>query len=292
MNKNIVVFGEVLFDCFPDGQKIIGGAPFNVAWHLQAFDVQPLLISRVGNDSTGNQILRSMRQWGMMTDGVQRDPGHPTGQVTVNFVDGEPEYDIVANSAWDFIAADRVPDISENFILYHGSLGLRNQTSLNAFLHLKQKGHAEYFVDINLRPPWAEPKLINSLLFDAKFLKMNEKELADLSGGDDNQFVEKMFEKHSMELILITQGAKGAQIVGRNGFYDQRQPQPGIKVLDTVGAGDAFSSVFLLGLLLDWPLELIIQRAIDFAGAIVAIRGAVSFDSYFYQNFKDQWKLA
>ena len=102
MPKRIIIFGEVLFDCFPDGQKILGGAPFNVAWHLQAFKASPLFISRVGNDVEGDQIFRSMRQWGMITDGLQRDPEHPTGQVTVNFVDGEPEYDIVANFGGGF----------------------------------------------------------------------------------------------------------------------------------------------------------------------------------------------
>lgn len=98
-----VIFGEVLFDCFPDGKRVLGGAPFNVAWHCQAFGMKPLLISRVGNDTPGEEIQQAMADWGMTTAGLQLDLQHPSGVVDVQFVEGEPVYSIVENSAWDFI---------------------------------------------------------------------------------------------------------------------------------------------------------------------------------------------
>jgi len=98
-----VMFGEVLFDMFPDGSVVLGGAPFNVAWHLQAFGLSPLLISRVGADALGRQVSAAMQEWGMDRSGLQLDSAHPTGTVSISFSDGEPKFDIVPNRAFDYI---------------------------------------------------------------------------------------------------------------------------------------------------------------------------------------------
>jgi len=103
MSKQLCIFGEVLFDEFPDGNRVLGGAPFNVAWHLQAFSQTPLFISRVGNDSEGSQICKSMLNWGMNIDALQTDEKLPTGKVIVELEDGEPSYDIIAPAAYDAI---------------------------------------------------------------------------------------------------------------------------------------------------------------------------------------------
>jgi len=86
-----VIFGEVLFDCFPDGNSVLGGAPFNVAWHLQAFGMSPMMISSVGDDELGNKVKSAMQDWSMRTTGLQLDPVHPTGSVDIEFVDGEQQ---------------------------------------------------------------------------------------------------------------------------------------------------------------------------------------------------------
>ena len=121
-----VIFGEVLYDCFPDGSQVLGGAPFNVAWHCQAFGLQPLFISRVGNDSPGEKVVAAMQNWGMNTEGLQIDSDHATGRVNVSFNNNEPSYDIVENSAWDFLNSQALPELNKDSILYHGSLALRN----------------------------------------------------------------------------------------------------------------------------------------------------------------------
>ena len=122
-NQQIALFGEVLFDLFPTGEKILGGAPFNVAWNLQALGDAPLFISRVGKDSYGTDILQAMRTWGMSTEGVQCDPDHATGQVQVELIDNEPRYHIVADSAYDFIHESQLPVLGNGRLLYHGTLG-------------------------------------------------------------------------------------------------------------------------------------------------------------------------
>ena len=78
MTKRPLVFGEVLFDCFPDGAEVLGGAPFNVAWHLQGFGQEPLFVSRIGDDIRGNQIRAAMSDWGMSLSGLQLDTSHAT----------------------------------------------------------------------------------------------------------------------------------------------------------------------------------------------------------------------
>ena len=126
---DLVIFGEVLFDRFPDGSRILGGAPFNVAWHCQAFGLSPLLISRVGNDPLGREVRSAMIAWGMDTSGLQLDSTHATGVVDVDIHDGEPSYNIVEDSAWDFIDNQATPAIDNQGILYHGSLATRNPVS-------------------------------------------------------------------------------------------------------------------------------------------------------------------
>jgi fructokinase len=292
--RQVVIFGEVLFDNFPDGRQILGGAPFNVAWHLQAFNAKPLLISRIGADSAGDQIKSAMQKWGMTTEGLQLEKQHPSGQVSITFNDGEPEYDIVANSAYDYIDANFLPKIANNCIIYHGSLALRNQTSLRALKKIKQISSAKSFVDINLRSPWWCPDLINNVLDEAHWLKVNDQEFSILStlGIDSEKLsADSLLTKKTLEMILLTRGSEGAEIVCKDGSQYQIKPESKINVVDTVGAGDAFSSIILLGLLKHWPISVMLQRAQDFASAIVGIRGAISLDTEFYQKFIEAWKI-
>ena len=114
------------------GASVLGGAPFNVAWHLQGFGLAPLMISGVGDDEHGKIVLETMRDWGMKTHGIQVDPGHPTGKVTVSLDGGQPSYEIESDQAYDHISTEAVlsqikgGDFS---LLYHGSLLTRTSQS-------------------------------------------------------------------------------------------------------------------------------------------------------------------
>ena len=100
-----VVVGEVLFDHFPDGSRVLGGAPFNLAWHLRAMGLEPLLITRVGSDPEGAEVLETMARWGLDVSAVQLDHRHATGAVHVRFDGGEPVFDIPSGQAWDHLEA-------------------------------------------------------------------------------------------------------------------------------------------------------------------------------------------
>ncbi|MBT8429806.1 MAG: carbohydrate kinase [Gammaproteobacteria bacterium] len=287
--RGICIFGEVLFDHFPDGTRVLGGAPFNVAWHLQAFGQSPHFISRVGNDSAGEAIRDAMHKWAMDTHGLQTDPERPTGRVEVSFVDGEPQYDIVHPCAYDAIEADAVGTDCD--LLYHGSLGLRDARSRNALAQLLTCSPKTVFVDVNLRPPWWQKEQVLKLLNTAQWVKLNAHELDQLhaAGIDTARRARDFLRQYDLQGLLLTHGAQGAELFTASGENFGVKPNRDIPVSDTVGAGDAFASVMILGLVNDWPTRLTLQRAQDFASAIVGNRGATVSDPAFYQSFIKRW---
>lgn len=293
MNNNSVihVFGEVLFDHFPDGSSVLGGAPFNVAWHLQAFGLAPYFISRIGDDTAGLEITALMDNWGIRRAALQTDREHPTGSVRVLIENGEPHYDIVADSAYDFIDGDLLARQNTQGILYHGSLALRNPVSRAALQAVKARHQGKIFIDVNLRPPWSTPETLKMLLLEATWVKLNEAELAELgSGNSDLEIAMQQFcEQFDLETLIVTRGEKGAVAYDKQQKFLTVQPTAPTAVVDTVGAGDAFAALLLLGLSKQWPLELTLERAQAFACALVGRRGATVADRAFYRVFSEQW---
>ena len=180
-NKPLFMFsGKCYSTIFPMAAVFLGGAPFNVAWHTQAFGQAPRFISRIGDDPPGREIAALMDVWGMNRKAVQKDSKHPTGSVRVLIQDDEPHYDIVANSAYDFIDEALLEKKDTAGILYHGSLAIRNPVARAALQATKAWHQGKVFIDVNLRPPWWEPETLLPLLFDADWVKLNEAELAAL----------------------------------------------------------------------------------------------------------------
>jgi fructokinase len=288
-----VIFGEVLFDCFPDGSVVLGGAPFNVAWHLQAFGMAPVFISRVGDDALGHRIRDTMHGWEMDTSGLQLDSAHPTGKVEIRFIQGEPEYDIIDQQAYDFIDAGAVPPLQQGAVLYHGSLALRNAASRQALEEIRRIYAPRVLVDVNLRDPWWQHDDILRLLEGGSWVKLNEHELALLahSGADPASAVRQLLQDFGLQLLIVTRGAAGAVAVTAAGEEYRVAPRDVAQVTDTVGAGDAFTSIVLLGQAHHWPLPLLLERAQQFASAIVGVRGATVNDAAFYRPFIRAWGL-
>ncbi|PPD46323.1 MAG: carbohydrate kinase [Methylobacter sp.] len=289
----IHIFGEVLFDHFPDGSRVLGGAPFNVAWHTQAFGNAPRFISRIGDDPAGREIAALMAGWGMSQESVQIDREHPTGSVRVLFEGGEPHYEIVEDCAYDFIAKDLISDKSTLGILYHGSLALRNPASRAALQTVKARHQGMVFVDVNLRSPWWKLETLIPLLDGADWVKLNEAELAVLCPDSVGleAAMQEFCELYDLETLVVTRGAYGALACDRQQRFLGVTPSANIDIVDTVGAGDAFASVLLLGLSRQWPLATSLERAQDFASAVVGQRGATVADTEFYRVFSEQWGL-
>jgi len=287
-----IVFGEVLYDCFPEGESILGGAPFNVAWHCQAFGIKPLFISRVGDDLLGTDVINSMQDWGMRTEGLQIDPEHATGKVNVSFHDNEPSYDIVEDSAWDFINSDNLPTLDGNSLLYHGSLALRKPESAKCLAAIKNLISPATFVDINLRAPWWDTSNVYDYMQGSNWLKINEDELNIVvpDYGNIEDKARHLQESMNLEFIVVTLGGSGAFAMNQDDVF-QVSPENTVTIVDTVGAGDAFTSVLLLGLYKSWGIEKTIVRAQQFASQVVGLRGATTQNMTFYQPFIKDWDL-
>ncbi len=292
-----LLYGEVLFDQFPDGASVLGGAPFNVAWHLQGFGLQPLLISAVGQDAQGEKVLQTMSDWGMDCQGIQIDSAHQTGVVNITLNNGQPTFNIVAEQAYDFILPEAVKDIISResiSLLYHGSLISRSQGSRDTLSLLQQRINKPVFIDVNLREPWWENSIVDGLLKHASWLKINDAELVKLT-ADDNALqplqhaARNMFDRYQLDLLIVTCGAKGAFVVSKDGMIDGK-PVMAKQVADTVGAGDAFSAVTLLGLIKGWAYTDIMQRALQFASLLCTVRGATLQDMSIYKDLLQQWQ--
>lgn len=287
----IAIFGEVLYDCFPDGRRVLGGAPFNVAWHLTAFGANARFISAVGEDPPGAAVRAAMTAWGMETAAVQTDPAHATGEVRVTIHSGEPAYDIVPDRAFDHIRP--IPLSPRPALLYHGTLALRQPVSAAALGELRSAGAGLRFVDVNLRDPWWSSEDTLALIAGADWVKLNRDELNRLSGdppgpGDDCALREQAVAfraRHGLTGLVVTLGADGALMVPAAGEPLRLPASPPPALADTVGAGDAFAAVLILGLTRGWPLPDTLERALGFAARICAQPGATAADRGLYRGF-------
>lgn len=289
-----IIFGEVLFDQFPDGSVVLGGAPFNVAWHLQAFTRAPLFISRVGKDELGSQVRATMKDWGMDLSALQQDTRYPTGTVRIEFNEGEPAFKILSHQAYDFIDEAQLPTLPKQSVVYHGSLALRHTDSQACLDRLLENTLASVFMDVNLRVPWWEKEQVIARLKIARWAKLNDVELgllATSAGGIESQ-ARQLRQDCDLDILIVTRGSQGAFALSREGRVVHVTPQSIVSVVDTVGAGDAFSAVMLLGLIGHWELGLALQRAQSFASTVVGIRGATPQDLSLYNRFVSEWSLA
>ena len=286
-----LIFGEVLFDCFPDGRKILGGAPFNVAWHLQGLGLRPLLCTSVGADFMGQQVKQEMRDWGMDLSGVQTNSRFPTGMVSVRFDNGQPAYDILADQAYDYLDVDFSTQhlASEPAsLIYHGSLALRSPQGQKVFERLASTLGSPIFLDLNLREPWWQRKQIEDFMRRARWVKLNDQELFEIHGTSQTGMdgiksaAQEVFEKYQLQWLIVTLGEQGAFVVTRDGITEGKavKAKP---LVDTVGAGDAFSAVTIAGILAGWPIGIILDKALAFAAAICGQRGATSKNPALYQ---------
>lgn len=294
-----MIFGEALFDVFPDGQSVLGGAPFNVAWNLKGLGLDPLFISRVGSDGRGEKVLSSMREWGMSVEGVQVDAERPTGVVEVSLNEGQPSFDIRPDQAYDFIApgeALRVAREEGCGILYHGTLITRSGESRKTLETLRRSINSDIFVDVNLRPPWWSHETVRQALAGADWAKLNSDELfdilnnAEVEKADSEAAAERFRREFGLKGVVLTMGSEGAAMATADGFV-RHKPVNVENLVDTVGAGDAFSAVTIMGLSLGWPVDTILKRAISFASEICGVRGATSSDHELYTKYARNWGL-
>lgn len=272
MTKKIICFGEVLFDVFPTHRKI-GGAPLNVALRMASLGINAQIISRVGNDKIGKELLHFIKENGVATDTIQVDENLSTGEVIVQLNDkGSASYTINYPVAWDKI---EVTSVAKNAIanadaMVFGSLVCRHLVSHQTLLDLMNLAKYKIF-DVNLRAPFYTKELLIELMNKADFIKFNDDELYEISEYMNSPYnsleqnIHFIAEQTNTKHICVTKGSHGAVLYYNDTMYYNSGYK--IEVADTVGAGDSF----LAGLLTQLLTGNDTQFAINYACALGAL---------------------
>ncbi len=284
MKKHFLVagIGEFLWDMLPSGKKP-GGAPFNFAWHAGLMGCESHIISAIGKDEAGLELKELMLASGLSARHLQEND-FPTSTVSVVLDQyGQPEYTIHENVAWDHLEWNH--ELSELAVqldaVCFGSLAQRSpgsEQSIQTFLGALSPGCLKVF-DINIRQTYFTRELIDRSLRNADVLKLNEQELPVISGflnistrvGEQDQ-LDLILREYPLKYIIYTMGARGSLIM-RSGETSFQVP-PSIKVVDTVGAGDAFTAAFISGILRGLPLKEVHKRANEISAWVCTQEGA------------------
>lgn len=242
-----------------------------------------------------------MSQTGMETLGVQSGNSHPTGQVQVHTTKGGHRFEILPMQAYDFIhpAIVRMAALSARpALVYFGTLAQRHEVSRRALRVLLRSTRAEKFLDINLRAPWYNKRTLRLSLQFADIVKLNIEELAvlaelfELTGNDPQCQLKELMNQFELARAIVTCGEQGAWQINRDGRkIESLATSRSRKLVDTVGAGDGFAAVCILGSLLRWPMAITLERANSFASAICEIRGAIPDHADFYEPFCKEWEV-
>lgn len=275
----ITAIGEVLWDMLPAGRQL-GGAPANFAAHVEHLGGDAALVSRVGTDALGDEIFT--RLCGVATAGLQRDADAPTGTVDVVLDPaGQPSYTIRADAAWDRlkVTAWAKQDVAKVNAVCFGSLGQRSPAARATIQSLVSaaKPEALRVFDVNLRPPFWTPEVIEQSLTLANALKLNDHEIPILAGqfgitGTDREQLAGLAARFNLRLIALTRGAHGSLLLA-DGKWSEHPGVP-VTVRDAVGAGDAFTAALVMGWLRGRDLDAINDHANRVAAYVCTQPGA------------------
>ncbi|MEW5835403.1 MAG: PfkB family carbohydrate kinase [Pseudomonadota bacterium] len=296
-----LVFGEALVDAFADG-VVPGGAPFNVACHLAALGRAPRLVTRLGRDPAGDALRAAAARFGLSLDEAQADA--ETARVLVHERPEGHAFEIPDAQAFDRIdAADAVAVAQRagpGAWLYFGTLALRAGPSRQALAAIRTTLPHRAYVDLNWREAGPAPSVILDLLRDVHVLKLSDEELGrllgwlDLAGpagmpapGDRDGGIAALCQRTGARTLLVTHGGEGAVAWDAGGHCVARALAPPLaRIVDTVGAGDAFSGMMLAGLVQGEAAGTVLDRAVAFASASCGWRGALPADPAVYARWR------
>ena len=280
---NILAVGEVLWDVFPDGPRF-GGAPANFACACAGLGwerVRVRLASAVGNDQLGVDAKARLRERSVDVSLMAIRP-EPTGQVMVELDDqGRASYRFIEDPAWDHLElSDALLSVAKQAdVTYFGTLGQRAELSRKTIRELLNAGSPSCLkvFDINLRPPhWTDDVLLSSFAF-ANVVKLNDEELPQVGKMlglpvNERAAMEQLRTKFNLKLVALTRGSTGSLMLDSTGTSHELPAKP-VKIVDTVGAGDAFTAALALGLAFGHPLEQLHQSAVNAAAFVCTQAG-------------------
>lgn len=281
MRFKVIGIGEVLWDLLPTGPQL-GGAPANFAYHAQALGARACVGTRVGNDNLGNAIRQRFEEQGIADGTVQVDEEAPTGTVTISLSGkGIPHFTIHKQVAWDRLAVTQklLTAVREADAICFGTLAQRSEPSRTSIQRLVAAASADALrvLDINLRQNYYSRKVIEASLCLANVLKLNDLELPIIASlfkltGSIRDQIEQLSQKFGLRLVALTRGPAGSLLYQAGQWSDC--PSVPIAVVDTVGAGDAFTAAMVLGLLQKNRLDEINTLADEVARYVCSCNGA------------------
>jgi fructokinase len=281
MSLKVIGIGEVLWDLLPAGRQL-GGAPANFAYHAGALGAQAGMVTRVGRDVLGQEILCVFEKLRLPANLVQVDETFPTGTVTVELAgEGVPNFTIHEHVAWDHLQLTdaALESARKADALCFGSLAQRAVTSCGTIQHLLHQSspNALRIFDINLRQHFYSRTVIESSLQQANVLKLNDSELPVLATlfdlkGDPQPQLTALAQRFDLRVVALTLGSQGS-LLYQDGRWSKCRTRP-VRVEDTVGAGDAFTAALALGLLRRMDLEAINLAANEVASYVCSCAGA------------------
>jgi len=293
-NHHAICYGEILWDVLPDGPQP-GGAPLNVAYHLNKLGVSTGIISKVGEDLNGYQLVKLLEKWGIGQSLLQYDNEYDTSEVRVILnEENDASYEILYPVAWDFINKDdkTACEVKKASFLVYGSLSSRNKTSRDTLSQLLET-EAIRVLDINMREPYVKKEILRELLHKADIVKFNLSELRRCNVLFGSQFTKEqdqisfLRETFNIPEIVVTKGEAGASYYSRSGYYHAACPP--VRVVDTIGSGDAFLAAFIAGLHHHYSPQQVINNAAAM-GAFVATKkgGCPEYQITDFLQFKSQ----
>ena len=283
MSQLVVGMGEALWDMLPEGRKI-GGAPANFAYHVSQFGLDSRVVSAVGDDELGNEILANFAEKKLECQ-IEKVP-YPTGTVQVELDEkGVPRYDIKEGVAWDNIPfTTSLQELAKKTdAVCFGSLAQRNSVSretINRFIdEMPQEEHVLKIFDINLRQHFYSKELIEESIKKCNILKINDEELVIVSqmfGFADIDFKEQcklLLTKYNLKMLILTCGVDGSYVFspGEMSFLET----PKVKVADTVGAGDSFTGAFVAAILKGLEMKEAHRLAVNVSAFVCTQNGAM-----------------
>lgn len=283
MMNYIVGLGEALWDELPEGRKI-GGAPANFAYHISQFGYNAKVVSAIGNDQLGDEMLNLFDEIGLNYH-IEK-VAYPTGTVTVELDDdGSPLYDICKNVAWDNLPF--TPDLeaiaAQTKVVFFGSLAQRSEVSrqtINQFLDAMPNEEGRYKIfDVNLRQKYYTKEILHNSMKRCNVLKINDEELVSLSrvfgypGADLKDKCWLLMSKYNLEILILTCGINGSYIFTRGKLSFLATPK--VAVADTIGAGDSFTAAFVASVLRDGDIRKAHVHAVEVSAYICTQHGAM-----------------
>lgn len=278
-DQAVVIWGEVLWDRFPDGARL-GGAPSNVAWHLGLAGGWARLVSRVGDDDDGRRAIAQLSSV-CDADLVQIDAERATGEVTVAIDNGEPRYTLQAGRAWERIACtpDVVTALGEASVLIYGSLSQHTETGLAGWRAAVEaaQGSCLKVCDVNLRrtatTPAGERRAVEEAIAAADIVKVNEAELVRIAEwfGWRTDPIARL--REGKRVVAVTAGADGSTLYAEKEIV-RIAGVPSRPGGDNVGCGDAYLAILVHGMTLGWDLATSGAAASRWAAAVASERGA------------------